>query len=136
MEYVIVMDSCGECTAKMKEDERVISAPLTLQVDDHIIIDDDTFDQADFLRKVAESPNCPKSACPSPDYYKEAFEKAAETCLRCDAYRRTERFLQQCNACKRSRSRRTSGASDPYFQIVPVQASVGETLITGEDSGM
>ena len=76
MEYVIVMDSCGECTAKMKEDERVISAPLTLQVDDHIIIDDDTFDQADFLRKVAESPNCPKSACPSPDYYKEAFEKA------------------------------------------------------------
>ena len=56
MEYVIVMDSCGECTAKMKEDERVISAPLTLQVDDHIIIDDDTFDQADFLRKVAESP--------------------------------------------------------------------------------
>ena len=51
MEYVIVMDSCGECTAKMKEDERVISAPLTLQVDDHIIIDDDTFDQADFLKK-------------------------------------------------------------------------------------
>ena len=49
MEYVIVMDSCGECTARMKEDERVISAPLTLQVDDHIIIDDDTFDQADFL---------------------------------------------------------------------------------------
>ena len=76
MEYVIVMDSCGECTARMKEDERVISAPLTLQVDDHIIIDDDTFDQADFLRKVAESPNCPKSACPSPDHYKEAFEKA------------------------------------------------------------
>ena len=51
MEYVIVMDSCGECTAKMKEDERVISAPLTLQVDDHIIIDDDTFDQADFLER-------------------------------------------------------------------------------------
>ena len=76
MEYVIVMDSCGECTARMKEDESVISAPLTLQVDDHIIIDDDTFDQADFLRKVAESPNCPKSACPSPDHYKEAFEKA------------------------------------------------------------
>ena len=76
MEYVVVMDSCGERTAAMKEDERIVSAPLTMQVDEYMIVDDDTFDQADFLKKVAESPNSPKSACPSPDYYKEAFAKA------------------------------------------------------------
>lgn len=76
MDYIIVMDSCGECTEEMKRDERVISAPLTLQVDEYSITDDDTFDQADFLKKVAESPNCPKSACPAPDYYKAAFEKS------------------------------------------------------------
>lgn len=78
MDYVIVMDSCGECTDEMKKDERVVSAPLTMQVDEYTIVDDDTFDQADFLKKVAASPNCPKSACPSPDYYKEAFLKSSE----------------------------------------------------------
>ena len=72
MEYIIVMDSCGEQTAAMKADECVVPAPLTLQVDDEQIVDDETFDQAVFLKKVAASPNCPKSACPSPDYYSSA----------------------------------------------------------------
>ena len=76
MEYVIVMDSCGECTAKMKEDERVISAPLTLQVDDHIIIDDDTFDQEKYLDMVDRCPECPRSSCPSPENYMQHFEGA------------------------------------------------------------
>ena len=76
MEYIIVMDSCGEQTAAMKADECVVPAPLTLQVDDEQIVDDETFDQAVFLKKVAASPNCPKSACPSPDYYREAFSRA------------------------------------------------------------
>lgn len=76
MDYVIVLDSCGERTEEMKRDERIIPAPLTMQVDEYMFTDDESFDQADFLKKIADSPNCPKSACPSPDYYKEAFEKA------------------------------------------------------------
>ena len=51
MEYIIVMDSCGEQTAAMKADECVVPAPLTLQVDDEQIVDDETFDQAVFLIK-------------------------------------------------------------------------------------
>lgn len=78
MNYIIVMDSCGERTEEMKQNECVIAAPLTMDVDEYSIVDDDTFDQADFLKKVAASPNCPKSACPSPDYYKGAFEKSTE----------------------------------------------------------
>ena len=70
MDYIIVMDSCGERTEEMKRDERVVSAPLTMQVDEDTFVDDETFDQAVFLKKIADSPNCPKSACPSPDYYK------------------------------------------------------------------
>ena len=30
-------------------------------------VDDESFDQAYFLKRVAESPNCPKSSCPSPE---------------------------------------------------------------------
>ena len=35
----------------------------------HHIIDDETFDQAGFLKLVASSPECPKSSCPSPERY-------------------------------------------------------------------
>ena len=77
MKYVIAMDSCGELTGQMKKDERVVSVPLTLQVDAYHFIDDETFDQKDFLQKVAASPNCPRSACPSPEAYRAVFEKSS-----------------------------------------------------------
>ena len=54
------------------------AASLMLQVDDHNIIDDESFDQADFLRRVAASPNCPKSSCPSPEAYRSAFDCDAD----------------------------------------------------------
>lgn len=74
MSYKIVVDSCGELTNRMKEDSHFESVPLILQVDEYQIIDDETFDQADFLKKVAQSPNCPKSSCPSPERYMDAFK--------------------------------------------------------------
>ena len=47
MSYKIVVDSCGELTESMKQDEHFQSVALTLSVDDHIIVDDETFDQAE-----------------------------------------------------------------------------------------
>ena len=78
MSYKIVIDSCGELPAAYKEDARFESVPLTLIVDDEDIVDDDTFDQKSFLAKVAASPNCPKSSCPSPERYRQAFDCEAE----------------------------------------------------------
>lgn len=78
MSYKIVVDSCGELTEKMKKDSRYESIPLCLQVDDATIIDDENFDQLDFIRRVAMSPNCPKSSCPSPEKYMEAFDCDAD----------------------------------------------------------
>ena len=72
MGYRIVMDSCGELPEELKKDPHFVLVPLTLHVGEHTIVDDDTFDQADFLVKVAACPECPKSACPSPELYMEA----------------------------------------------------------------
>lgn len=72
MDYRIIIDSCGDLTPDMKQDPHFISVPLTLQVGEHVIVDDETFDQKDFLKKVAECETCPKSACPSPDAYLQA----------------------------------------------------------------
>ena len=78
MSYKIIVDSCGELPESCKKDEHFESVPLVLDIDGHHIVDDETFDQADFLRRVAESPNCPKSSCPSPQRYMEAYTYEAE----------------------------------------------------------
>lgn len=78
MKYKVVVDSCGELTNEMKQDPRFESVALTLEVDGEFIIDDSSFDQASFLKKVADSPTCPKSACPSPEMYRNAFDCDAD----------------------------------------------------------
>ena len=48
MSYKIIIDSCGEFLDEWKDDERFESVPLTLNVGGETVIDDDTFDQAEF----------------------------------------------------------------------------------------
>lgn len=76
MRYKIIIDSCGELLDEWKKDECFESIPLTLMVGSEQIIDDETFDQADFLAKVAASKESVKSACPAPESYMEAYSKA------------------------------------------------------------
>lgn len=78
MSYKIVIDSCGELLEEWKQDDRIESVPLTLMVGGECIIDDETFNQKEFLQKVAACPECPKSACPSPERYMRAFTSDAE----------------------------------------------------------
>ncbi len=78
MGYKIVIDSCGDLPEGLKGDSRFESVPLEIFVDDYHIVDDAGFDQAEFLKRVKESPNCPKSTCPSPERYMEAFDCQAE----------------------------------------------------------
>ena len=78
MRYKIIIDSCGELLDEWKKDECFESIPLTLMVGAEQIIDDETFDQADFIDKVAACPECPKSACPSPERYMRAYDCEAE----------------------------------------------------------
>ena len=77
MNYKIIIDSCGELTADQKMDSHFENVALQLDVDDYHILDDETFNQQEFLQKVKESPNCPKSSCPSPDKYIDAFGEDA-----------------------------------------------------------
>lgn len=78
MSYKIIIDSCGEITKEMKESGKFISVPLTLQVGEKEIVDDETFRQKEFLQVVAQCPECPKSACPSPEKYQECCEGEEE----------------------------------------------------------
>ena len=78
LKYKIIGDSCLDLTEELKRDPHFQMIPLTLQVDDVQIVDDETFDQKRFLELVKASPNCPKTACPSPETFKQAFTCDAE----------------------------------------------------------
>ena len=78
MSYKIIVDSCGELTEEMKASGCFETASLEIDVHGRHIIDDETFDQAEFLRLVAESPDSPKSSCPSPERYMEGYRCDAE----------------------------------------------------------
>ncbi|MFN2925470.1 DegV family protein [Lachnospiraceae bacterium YH-ros2228] len=75
--YRILIDSCGELFPEMvKDPDHFASIPLTLEVGNEEIPDDESFDQKAFLKKVKESPTSPKSACPSPDAFIREFKGA------------------------------------------------------------
>lgn len=78
MSYKIVVDSCGELTEKMKASGNYETVSLEIELQGKHIIDDETFEQAEFLKQVAESPESPKSSCPSPERYMEAYRCEAE----------------------------------------------------------
>lgn len=76
MKYKIIGDSCLDLTEEMKRDSRFQMIPLTLQLGSLHVLDDASFDQKAFLEKVKASPECPQTACPSPEAFKEAYEAA------------------------------------------------------------
>lgn len=78
MTYKIIGDSCLDLTEELKKDPHFQMIPLTLMVGEQTFIDDETFNQKEFIRIVKESPECPKTACPSPEMFKEAYRCEAE----------------------------------------------------------
>lgn len=73
MDYKIIVDSCGELTDEMKKSGIYETASLSMQIDGVTIVDDETFDQKDVLRRIAASAECPRSSCPSPEKYMEFY---------------------------------------------------------------
>lgn len=74
MSYKIVVDSSCDLSKDMKSWNNLEVVPLTLQLGDYIIKDDENFDQDDFVERVKAYDGYAKSACPSP----EAFANACE----------------------------------------------------------
>lgn len=78
MSYKVIVDSCGEFTPEMNEDERFQHVSLGIQIEDTHLTDDEKLDQKDLLKRIAESAQCAKSSCPSPEKYMESYHCEAE----------------------------------------------------------
>jgi len=73
MSFRIVVDSCCDLTSIQFRQGPFLQVPLVLSVGGREVTDDASFDQAAFLRLMRESPLAPKTACPSPAAYMDAF---------------------------------------------------------------
>ncbi|GAA0796730.1 DegV family protein [Faecalicatena orotica] len=127
MSYKVIVDSCGELTEEMKESGIFETASLSMEVGGVRIVDDETFDQADFLKRVAASPECPKSSCPSPEEYMESYHCDAE---RVYAVTLSAELSGSYNSAELGRKlyEEEYGKKDIYI-FNSRSASIGETLI-------
>lgn len=139
MSFHIVADSCCELTADMKKRGNIEIAPLTLEVGGESILDDETSDQKYFLKRVAECPECPKSACPSPDYFRKSFLNGAE---RCYAVTLSAQLSGSYNSAVLGANLAQEENEDLKIHVFNSRsASIGETLIVKkivecEEAGM
>lgn len=74
MSYKIVVDSCCDLTDEMRKWDNLAVVPLTLQINDYCILDDENFQQDDFISRMRANGGLAQSACPAPDAFKEAYE--------------------------------------------------------------
>ncbi len=76
MSFKIIVDSCCDLTAAQLHKGPFLRVPLTLSLGGEDIVDDDSFDQTHLLLLMRENEDAPKTACPSPAQYLDAFEAA------------------------------------------------------------
>lgn len=74
MSYRIIADSSCDKSAVMANWNNITFVPLTLQIGDYKIFDDENFDQTDFLNRVREYDGVVKTACPAPAQWSEAYD--------------------------------------------------------------
>lgn len=74
MSFKIIVDSCCDLTQAQLREACFTSVPLTIHVGPHVVVDDSSFDQNALLWLMRESEEAPKTACPSPAQYLDAFD--------------------------------------------------------------
>ncbi len=127
MSYKVIVDSCGELTEEMKASGNFETASLTMEVGGVRIIDDASFDQADFLKRVAECPESPKSSCPSPEDYMEKYRCEAE---RVYAVTLTAELSGSYNSAVLAKNLYIEEYGEKNIHVFNSRsASIGETLI-------
>ncbi len=78
MSFKIVVDSCCEMTAPMKQEDCFTKVPLTIACNGSSFVDDAGFDQADLLWAMKQSKDAPTTSCPPPQAYLDAFDCGAD----------------------------------------------------------
>lgn len=74
MSYRIVVDSCCDKTSVMNDWNNITFVPLSLEIGDYRIFDDENFNQEDFVERMKAFSGTAKTACPAPSAWADAFD--------------------------------------------------------------
>lgn len=127
MSYRIIGDSCTDLTESLKENTNIKLVPLTLIVDNESIVDDESFNQQEFLRKVKACPHSPKSACPSPEAFMKYFDCEGDVYV----VTLSSQLSGSYNSAEVAKGIYLEDHPDKNIEVIDSRsASVGQTLIT------
>ena len=54
MTYRLIGDSCTDLDDNLKKDDNIVIVPLTLEIGDYSVKDDDKFNQKDFIKRMVD----------------------------------------------------------------------------------
>ncbi len=127
--YKIIIDSCGELTEALKADGHYENVPLEIEINGERIVDDATFNQPAFLKKVKESPVGPKSSCPSPERYMQAYQGEADHVYAVTLSKELSGSYNSAELARKLYLEEHGEDSKKIYVFNSRSASVGETLI-------
>ncbi len=78
MDYKIVADSSHDMNPALEEQLNVNLVPFTLYLGEKEVVDKKDLDVIDFIDQMVASSGVPRTACPSPQEYIDAFDQAKE----------------------------------------------------------
>ena len=79
MEWKIVIDSCCDATPELCEKYGMMSVPLTINMGDRHISDDECLDMPRFIEDMKNCKEKIGSSAPSPMLFRDAFYKAGKS---------------------------------------------------------
>ncbi|MGM0603983.1 MAG: DegV family protein [Bacillota bacterium] len=74
MNVKIIVDSCCDLTEEIKQRFNISTVPLSINVNDRTIVDDEEMDRDDLLNQMRNSSDIPKTASPSPELFLEEYK--------------------------------------------------------------
>ena len=93
MSYQILMDSCGDLSEGMRNNEHLRMIPLQIRVGQKEWPDDGHINKQELFDEILETDVLPKSACPAPDAYLQRFDKKCRPYLCDNGFFSSFRFL-------------------------------------------
>lgn len=76
VKYQLIVDSCCELTDDLKESLNAVSIPLKMIIGETEYVDDENLNIGEFMRVLKTVKVLPKSSCPSPGDYADAYLKS------------------------------------------------------------
>ena len=132
MSYQILMDSCGDLSEGMRNNEHLRMIPLQIRVGQKEWPDDGHINKQELFDEILETDVLPKSACPAPDAYLQKFDKNADRIYVITVSSALSGSYNSASLARKLWREENKGKKGQKIYIIDSKsASAGQTLLAG-----